>query len=540
LLRNLNIGPRLAIGFAVVILFMLTIVFTAGNALNGMRAATRDIVDGDIAKTELAHQAQDLASRNAAKLFQLFVAKDQAGRTGLYGDIDKNKAALDTTVKKLAGLSAGTEEAALLDALKQSGAEFTKAFGETADLIEADSRDQAVSSLNGRTLPALEKLVQATQAAVAFEKKLADAAVAESEQRFFQVNLVMWGASGVAILASVLLGLLLTRSILLPIQHARKAVGDMAQGNLAAPLADAGKDEVAVLLGSLEAMRQSLREILWAVADQAGKVTMASSQLSGSAREIADSSSQQSGLAEQIVGSLDDLTASARQVAQSAGSTRQQTEQGVELAERGQTLIHQAAGTVVNLNMAVSASATDVASLKQRSEDIAGMVRQIREIADQTNLIALNAAIEAARAGEYGRGFAVVADEVRALSVRASQATSDIAKLIETMKRDTQSAVQGMEDGSQDMQYSVTLVQGIVEPLSELAARSRDSFASLGELVQVAERQSQAADAMLGQVRQISGMAAANRDRVHQAAATSAELDAMAGSLRAAVERFRL
>jgi methyl-accepting chemotaxis protein len=326
----------------------------------------------------------------------------------------------------------------------------------------------------------------------------------------------------------------------LPIQHARKAVGDMAQGNLAAPLADAGKDEVAVLLGSLEAMRQSLREILWAVADQAGKVTMASSQLSGSAREIADSSSQQSGLAEQIVGSLDDLTASARQVAQSAGSTRQQTEQGVELAERGQTLIHQAAGTVVNLNMAVSASATDVASLKQRSEDIAGMVRQIREIADQTNLIALNAAIEAARAGEYGRGFAVVADEVRALSVRASQATSDIAKLIETMKRDTQSAVQGMEDGSQDMQYSVTLVQGIVEPLSELAARSRDSFASLGELVQVAERQSQAADAMLGQVRQISGMAAANRDRVHQAAATSAELDAMAGSLRAAVERFRL
>jgi methyl-accepting chemotaxis protein len=540
LLRNLNIGPRLAIGFAVVILFMLTIVFTAGNALNGMRATTRDIVEGDIAKTELAHQAQDLASRNAAKLFQLFVAKDQASRTGLYGDIDKNKAALDATVKKLAGLSAGAEEAALLDALKQSGAEFTKAFGETADLIEADNRDQAVSSLNGRTLPALEKLVQATQAAVAFEKKLADAAVAESEQRFFQVNLLMWGASGVAILASVLLGLLLTRSILLPIQHARKAVGDMAQGNLAAPLADAGKDEVAVLLGSLEAMRQSLREILWAVADQAGKVTMASSQLSGSAREIADSSSQQSGLAEQIVGSLDDLTASARQVAQSAGSTRQQTEQGVELAERGQTLIHQAAGTVVNLNMAVSASATDVASLKQRSEDIAGMVRQIREIADQTNLIALNAAIEAARAGEYGRGFAVVADEVRALSVRASQATSDIAKLIETMQRDTQSAVQGMEDGSQDMQYSVTLVQGIVEPLSELAARSRDSFASLGELVQVAERQSQAADAMLGQVRQISGMAAANRDRVHQAAATSAELDAMAGSLRAAVERFRL
>lgn len=540
MLRQLNLGPRLAIGFALLILLMLSIVFTAGNALNGMRAATRSIVNENIAKTEFAHQAQDLASRNATKLFQLFVAKNQAARSGLYGDIDRNKSALDTTVKKLAGLSAGADEVALLDTLKQRGTAFTQSFGETADLIEADNHDDAVASLNGKTLPALEALVTATQAVVTFEKKHADKAVDETEQRFRQVNLVMWGASGIAILASVALGLLLTRSILLPIQHARKAVGAMAEGNLAVPLADAGKDEIAALLGSLETMRQRLREILLSVANEASKISEASSLLCRSANEITDSSTRQSALSEQIVGGLGELTASARQVALSAEASRQQTEQGVELAEQGQTLIRQAAGKVLDLSSTVSASATDVGSLKQRSEDIAGMVRQIREIADQTNLIALNAAIEAARAGEHGRGFAVVADEVRVLSVRASQATSDIGRQIETMQQNTLSAIKGMEDGSQDMQHSVALVQDIVAPLSELATRSRESHFSLGELVQVAERQSQAADVMLGEVRQIAGMASINRDRVHSAATASTELDALAGSLRAAVGRFRL
>lgn len=539
-LRQLNIGPRLALGFTILILLMLTIVLVASQALGGMRESTRSIVDGDIAKTELAHQAQDLASFNASKLFQLFAAKDQAGRTGLYGDIDKTKASLDASVKKLASMSQGAEEAALLDTLKQAGEGFTKAFADTADLIEAENREQAAASLNEKTLPALQKLIAATQAVVGFEKKHSDESVTATEQRFYQATIVMWTVGGFALLSSLLLGFLMTRSILLPIQSARQAVGDMAQGKLATAIAHPGKDEVATLLGSLESMRQSLREIILSVTHEASNVATASSSLSRSSRQIADSSNQQSELTESIATSVDQLTQSAKDVAQSAEQTRQQTEQGVALAEHGQTLIHQAAGKVVELSAAVTSSSSDVASLRQRTEDIAGTVTMIRKVAEQTNLIALNAAIEAARAGEFGRGFAVVADEVRTLSVRASQATGEISQMIDTMQADTLSAVKSMEEGTQEMQHGVTLVQGIVQPLSELSARSKESYISLGDLVTAAEQQSEAADAILQKVQRIAGMASDNRDRVHAAAATSEQLDAMSIALRSAVSRFSL
>ncbi|MDD5249328.1 MAG: methyl-accepting chemotaxis protein [Rhodocyclaceae bacterium] len=242
------------------------------------------------------------------------------------------------------------------------------------------------------------------------------------------------------------------------------------QGDLTLRLGADTRDEIGQtsaafnrFAGNLQGIIVEVRSVILQLADAAEKLTTASQSLSASSRTQSEMSLATASAVEQV-------TASIGHVAERAGETLDDSRKARALAEEGVCSVRQVADEIRALAAAVTESSRHVEGLGERSREISGIVQVIREIADQTNLLALNAAIEAARAGEQGRGFAVVADEVRKLAERTGAATLDISRMIDSIRNDTEAAVEGMHASTASVEEGVALTSKAADALVQISA----------------------------------------------------------------------
>lgn len=238
----------------------------------------------------------------------------------------------------------------------------------------------------------------------------------------------------------------------------------------------------------------------------------------GIVRDVAESTQQVAAAATQIAASSEEMSASAGEVARQSTEASASARESLKIAGEGGELVKKTVEGIERLESAVSESAKAVTELGERSVSIGQIIGVINEIADQTNLLALNAAIEAARAGEQGRGFAVVADEVRKLSERTTRATEQVAQAITMIQTQTQSAVAGIQTGSKEVRTGVTLANNAGESLGRIVTRTQAVSANIDSIASAAEEAGAGAQ---------------------QAASAASQLSDKAEGLRALVGRFR-
>ncbi|WP_259648634.1 methyl-accepting chemotaxis protein, partial [Pseudomonas savastanoi] len=254
----------------------------------------------------------------------------------------------------------------------------------------------------------------------------------------------------VVLVASILLllvqGRWVTRSIMIPLASASRIADSIAHGNLSEPIAEPrGRDEASMLIRSLAVMQRDLRGMIEVVRSNAHGVSGMSRQLSSGCHEVADSSRQQSSAAGTMSAATSEMTASIEEITRHAGHALEMANQAETLAKNGGRVIHQVVSDMDSIARSAQLSAQVIRTLDKDSEGIFNIIQVIKGIADQTNLLALNAAIEAARAGEQGRGFAVVADEVRNLAGRTSTSTQEITAMVARIQQSTREAVTSIE-----------------------------------------------------------------------------------------------
>lgn len=311
-------------------------------------------------------------------------------------------------------------------------------------------------------------------------------------------------------------------------------------GDLTRRAVDAGNDELAATARAFNKLMASFQTIIGKVFFNSVEVARASATLIDEANTVADGSNQQHGAALSAASAMGQLTANMQQVAQNASATAQIAESASGLSAEGMGIVRDASTEMERIAASVTQSSEVVSVLGERSKAISGIAQTIREIADQTNLLALNAAIEAARAGEQGRGFAVVADEVRKLAERTSQATGEISSMITAIQKETASAIVSIDAGTGQARNGAALARQAADSLERINRGARETMEKVDSIAAVIEEQSRSGNDIADHVRNIMSMAEANSSASGKALQEAGQLEYLATNLKEIGNVFKL
>jgi len=350
---------------------------------------------------------------------------------------------------------------------------------------------------------------------------------------------------GIVLIASLVLllvqGRWVTLSIIGPLQTASRIAQSIAHGNLSEPIVEpTQKDEASALIRSLATMQRDLRGMIEVVRSNAHGVSGMSDQLSSGCHQVADSSQQQSAAASTMAAATSEMTASIEEITRHAERALDMANQAESLAKDGGRVIHQVVQDMDGISRSAQQSAQVIRTLDKESEGIFNIIQVIKGIADQTNLLALNAAIEAARAGEQGRGFAVVADEVRNLAGRTSASTQEIASMVARIQQSTREAVTSMEAGVAQVDKGMAVTADVERAIRQILDATLNTTQLVNDITRTIGEQSLASNEIAHQVDMIAGMSEGNSKVIGQTASTTDELSSLAGKLSQSVDRFRL
>jgi methyl-accepting chemotaxis protein len=348
-------------------------------------------------------------------------------------------------------------------------------------------------------------------------------------------------ASFVSIGLAVFCAFFITRSILTGVNKIVERIRDVAEGEGdLTKRVEVTKDELGVVATWFNAFVQRVHDTIYEVSKSAETVAAAATQIAASSDEMSKGMQNQQMQSNQVSAAVEQMSASVREVAQNAKEATEAAKSGGNQAQDGGDIVEKTIVGMNAINCEVAESSNAVSELGKRGEEIGEVISVINDIADQTNLLALNAAIEAARAGEHGRGFAVVADEVRKLAERTTQATQEVADSIQAIQCETKSAVGRMSNSTDRVSEGVEFAQQAGESLTSIVSSSKGVASMIESIAAAADQQSAASTEISRNVEQINAVTNESAQGVAQAAEAANQLSVHAEELQSLVGQFKL
>ncbi|MGF6317524.1 methyl-accepting chemotaxis protein [Pseudomonas frederiksbergensis] len=537
-LRNLKIAPRAFLGFAFIALLVIALGVFAVNRMSIIRQASVDMEMTQLPSIGFLGNVTENVLRLRILSFRVLVNRDpaalQEAQTRIGVLVDKVRSAQAS----YAALPASPEEAALYKTFATTLDNYMQAQSQMLDLSRQNKLEEMRALINTRIKEGTDQMGEQLNKLVALNAADAKAASAKAGEHYSEAFIGIVTVAVMASLLTVLLAWLLTRSILTPLNRAVLAAETIAGGNLSKVIEVDGNDEPARLLGALAAMQTNLRKTIEQIAGSATQLGAAAEELSTVTQEASRGLQQQNNEIEQAATAVNEMTAAVEEVARNAVSTSEASNQSTQAAREGRDRVVETVDAIQTMTHDVQNTALMIEGLATQGRDIGKVLDVIRAIAEQTNLLALNAAIEAARAGEAGRGFAVVADEVRALAHRTAQSTQEIEKMVAGIQNGTGEAVSSMQQSNQRTQSTLEMARAAGIALEQIT----QSIQLINErnlvIASASEEQAQVSrevDRNLVNIRDLATQSAAG---ANQTSAATHELSRLAVDLNAMVARF--
>ena len=539
-LRNMNIAPRAFLGFAFIGALMLFLGVFALNQMSKIRAATEDITLSSVPSIRALDEFTQLTLRLRVLSYRLLTNREPEVQQKTLEAFELRNQQIRTAQGIYEKLIESSEERSTYDEYVRLLGQYHQIEERMKSLSRANQVEELRTLLNTELLSNSEQVNAVLTRLLDINNKMALATNKDAEDQYNMAFNMVVSLLVIATLLTLLFAWLLTRSITLPISQALEAAEEVAEGNLTRPIKVDGNDEAGRLLAAMAKMQDKLRDTLQRIAGSATQLASAAEELNAVTDESARGLTQQNNEIEQAATAVNEMTSAVEEVARNAVSTSEASRNATTSAGDGGDLVQETVSAIERMSGDVQATATLIGDLANESRDIGKVLDVIRGLADQTNLLALNAAIEAARAGEAGRGFAVVADEVRALAHRTQQSTSEIERMIGSIQAGTEHAVDSMRNSTERAESTLNIAKGAGMSLDTINTAIVEINERNLVIASAAEEQAQVArevDRNLVNIRDLSVQSATGAS---QTSAASSELSRLAVDLNGMVGRFRL
>jgi methyl-accepting chemotaxis protein len=539
MLNDMKIGARLVIVLVTLMVSMLVIgglgLYNASRGNHSMHALYTDrmlaainlgLIDQNMLYNRLAianaviHPEQMKANAEEVKATKELIDKEWAEymAAGMYDD-----------EKKLAADFVENRAKFVEQYIKPAVAEMES--GESTKLGELNSHGKSMYVGIKKDINELIQL-QEREATKIFEQSDAEFGVI----RMVSIVLIVLGG-----LLGVGLGLSIIRGINTSVGDLRGAMVKMsANGDLTARAKVHGKDEIGEAATAFNSLIEGFAGIIRQVNDSAGSVSNTAAQLSVSSAQIARGSQTQSEAAASTAAAVEEITVSINSVAANTEDVRKLSEKSLQQTQLGNKDVTAMIGEIGSVQDAVNQIAGSVKEFVDSTRAISGMTQQVKDIADQTNLLALNAAIEAARAGEQGRGFAVVADEVRKLAEKSAKSASEIDQVTNSLNLKSTQVEAVVQNGLRSLQATQEQVERVATVLTAAGEAVMQSSHGVSDIASSVSEQSLASTEIARNVEKIAQMSEENHAAVNSNSNDIVRLEGMAKELKTAVGRFRV
>lgn len=535
-LRNINVAPRAALFFASII----ALVFVLGAFAVLQMGKLRD-AEKDVELNWMASIRQTALIDNATLRLRLETQRGLADPQSIQKNIESfagYRKAITNAVKNYEPLIASDKERSLYTSVKNSA----DAYSRQLDILEPLMRKGDIAAAVSLVSTDIRPLTNAMEVQVRDLANLNNEGAAQAGQNAADLyNHGLWLVMGIIVGVVVLtvgLALLLTKSITSPLYDALSVAERIAASDLSKEVLVSGTDEAGRLLKALAQMQTNLRNTIMQISDSSTQLASASEEMTAVTEESSRGLVAQNDEVNQAATAVTEMSAAVDEVARNAESASEESKRTQGYTEVGLARVAQTLKSIQKLNGNVQNTSEQIQGLSDRAQSITKVVEVIRAIAEQTNLLALNAAIEAARAGEQGRGFAVVADEVRALAHRTQVSTQEIEQMIAAIQNDSDLAVQAMNTSRDLATESLGVAQEASISLDQIAT----AIVQINErnlmIATASEEQSHVArevDRNLVSIRELATQSAAGAS---QTASACGEMSKLAVNLNQLVNRF--
>ncbi len=535
--RYTAIFTSLAVFFIVLVIMNFSLVSTTENSLirfgNTFNPAISAVINAD----------RDLYQAKVAELKVLTSAANSAQATEYYQSYQENAQQAFDRMRKYKQLMSDYPSAlSKLAKFEQSYKSWRQASERVFTLINSGEKDQAVTQSGGLANSAFNELREFYNIAgeAADEKSLSVSATSIETVNDRQTVLLI--ISVLVVLLTLFTGIAAPKAMadaLDNLSSKLKALNS-GDGDLTKRINSQRKDEIGQVANDFDLFIDGLAVLIKSIVEQSAQVINGVDDLDNGAKNINQTSEKQLESVELIVTAVNEMSYAISEVAQNAQLTSTETNDVNRLAQEGTEITNSAVEEIQGLSITVNNAAEVISKLSENSKDIASVLDVIRGIAEQTNLLALNAAIEAARAGEQGRGFAVVADEVRNLASKTQQSTENIQVMIEALHQGVEQAVSAINKGNSATQTSVELSQQTLEALEKITDASTRVADVAAQTATATEEQSQVAHDVSENLTVMSDHTKTNHDISEQNSTLAESTMSRATALSNSVTRFKL
>jgi methyl-accepting chemotaxis protein len=541
-LVNVRIGKKLAIGFGALIVLMVVICGVSvffSQITNGLLMKIVSVDQPKIAYANKMKDAIDSITQSLAVMPFSGTEIIQEEKNNIAEQRPKYKEALE----KLEKLIENEEEKEALNRFKEVVKLGAETNNRIMELISQGNKEEAQSLYLNETRKNTKILVEATNKLLAVEEKLLQEKIMSLSSLIKKLLGITILVGVVSIILGVFMSIKITKNIKAPVEKAAEQLGLMSKGDFTFTISkNAIKrgDELGIIARAMDALNKNLKNIIGEIISIVHSLSSSATQLSSIAEEMSRTAENSSNRANSVASASEEMSQTVADVARNTAGIAEAAKKALDTAQNGNSIVEKSVSEVKEIDKTVNELARFVKALGEKSGHIGEIVSVINEIADQTNLLALNAAIEAARAGEQGRGFAVVADEVRKLAERTAQATSEIEEMIKSIQNEVSKAVEIMDRATEKVESGVKLTVEAGDALKAIVKSSEELQTMVQQIASALTQMSATSEQISNEILDIANGSRETTKASQETAQAAEALSRAATRLDEAVRFFRL